>query len=221
VLFDLDGTLIDLRAAYLRAHQLAARDVLAVELEEARILELMATGVPIRTHMALLDELAAEALVESFVAHYRREREGLARPFPGMTGLLRDLRNRGFRVAVVTSKLREDTIAELAATALDESVELVVAFEDTEQHKPAAAPHLEALRRLGATDGVGVGDLPGDVLSARRAGLAAIGVTWGYGTETALREAGAMHVCETAVELARELDRRLSSRPTAGHVAER
>ena len=209
VFFDLDGTLVDLRSVYIRAHQLAAREVLALELEEARIVELMATGSPIRSHMARLDEPAADVLVESFVAHYRREREGLARVFPGMGGLLRRLRSRGIPVAVVTSKLREDTLAELAATGLDESVEVVIAFEDTEEHKPAPAPHLEALRQLGASGGVGVGDLPGDVLSARAAGLSALAVAWGYGDPAALRDAGAERVCETALELGTALERAL------------
>jgi pyrophosphatase PpaX len=176
--------------------------VLAVELEEARVLELMATGAPIRAHMAGLDEAAADVLVESFIVHYRREREGLARPFPGMTALLGRLRGRGVPIAVVTSKLREDTLAELAATRLDECVDVVVAFEDTDEHKPAAAPQLEALRRLGADGGVGVGDLPSDVVSARSAGLTALGVSWGYGAPMALLEAGAEQVCDTADELA-------------------
>jgi pyrophosphatase PpaX len=183
--------------------------VLTLELEEARVVELMATGLPIRAHMAHLDESAADILVESFVAHYRREREGLAQPFPGMRDLLRDLREHGVGVAVVTSKLREDSVAELAATGLDESVELVVAFEDTDEHKPAATPHLEALRRLGADGGVGVGDLPNDVLSARAAGLGALAVSWGYGEPEALRKAGAECVCDTAEELAQALQRRV------------
>ena len=209
MLFDLDGTLVDLRAVYLHAHQLAAREVLALELEEARILELMATGSPIRAHMARLDETSADVLVEVFVRHYREAREGLARAFPGIERLLRRLRSQGTSVGVVTSKLREDTVAELAATGLDENVDVVVAFEDTDEHKPSAAPQLEALRRLGAAGGVGVGDLPSDVVSAREAGLAALGVAWGYGDTAALRQAGAECVCETVHELGEALEDRL------------
>jgi pyrophosphatase PpaX len=209
VLFDLDGTLVDLREVYVHAHRLAAREVLALELEEARILELMATGSPIRAHMARLDEAAADLLVEVFVKHYREKREGLARAFPRMGRLLRDLRGRGIAVGVVSSKLREDAVAELAATGLDEVVDVVVAFEDTNEHKPAAAPQLEALRRLGAAGGVGVGDLPNDVISARAAGLAALGVSWGYGDPAALRQAGAERVCHTVEEVAEALAERL------------
>jgi pyrophosphatase PpaX len=185
--------------------------VLSLELEEARILELMATGRPIRAHMAHLDETAADLLVEVFVERYRQEREGLARAFPGITPLLRHLRDRDVPVAVVTSKLREDTLAELEATGLDESVEVVIAFEDTQEHKPAAGPQLAALRRLGACGGVGVGDLPSDVVSARGAGLSSLAVAWGYGEAAALLEAGAERVCETAGQLTGALEERLAA----------
>jgi pyrophosphatase PpaX len=189
---------------------LAAREVLALELEESRVLELMATGSPIRTHMALLDEAAADLLVEVFVARYRQEREGLARAFPGVPRLLQHLRNRGVPVAVVTSQLREDAVTELAATGLDRWIELVIAFEDTDEHKPAAAPQFAALRSLGVDEGIGIGDLPSDIESALAAGLRAVAVAWGYGNVAALRAAGAERVCATPADLIEALEQRLA-----------
>jgi hypothetical protein len=90
------------------------------------------------------------------------------------------------------------TLRALLEAGLVECVDVVVAFEDTDEHKPAARPQREALRHLRARAGVGVGDLPSDVASARAAGLAAIGVSWGYGTRGALLEAGAERVCDSA-----------------------
>ena len=177
-----------------------------MELEEARILALMATGKPIRAHMAALDETAGDRLVDVFVERYREVRQGAARPFPGVTRLLRRLRARGMPIAVVTSKLREDAVAELASTGLDRLVDTVIAFEDTDEHKPDAAPHLAALRRLGARGGVGVGDLPTDIQSAQAAGLRTLGVAWGYSSANVLLAAGADRVCKTAAELADALD---------------
>jgi phosphoglycolate phosphatase-like HAD superfamily hydrolase len=70
---------------------------------------------------------------------------------------------------VVTSTLKQDALAELRATGLSEYIEVVVAFEDTDEHKPAATPQREALRRLSANAVVSVGDLPSDIASARAA----------------------------------------------------
>lgn len=210
VAFDLDGTLVDLRAVYVRAHQLTAREVLGIELEEERVLQLMSGGLPIRAHMAALDEGAADKLVEVFVERYRGVREGLAQAFPGIAQLVTGLRESGFEIAVVTSKLREDALAELLATELDRSVDVLVAFEDTTEHKPDAAPFLEAIRRLGTRSGIAVGDLPTDVAAARAAGLEAIGVSWGYGTSESLLDAGALCVYETVAELELGLRRMLA-----------
>ena len=171
----------------------------------------MATGSPIRAHMAHLDETAADLLVEAFIACYRRDREALARAFPGIRPLLEQLRACGVPVAVVTSKLREDCLAELAATGLDELIQLVIAFEDTTADKPAPAPQLAALRALGVDNGIGVGDLPTDVASARAAGLRALAVGWGYGDSPTLRAAGAERVCATAAELTEAIIEYLAS----------
>lgn len=205
VTFDLDGTLVDLRSVYVRAHQIAVREVLDRDIHEAQVLRLMETGAPIRTHMALLDEAAADLLVDAFVVSYRLERAGLVRTFPGVPQLVARIRDAGVPVAVVTSKLRMDALAELEASGLLEAVDAVVAFEDTESHKPGPAPHVAALRAVDASAGVGVGDLPSDVASARAAGLVAIGVCWGYGSGSALLAAGATRACETAEELEVEL----------------
>jgi pyrophosphatase PpaX len=209
VTFDLDGTLVDLRSVYVRANQVAALEVLGRELEETRVLELMETGMPIRAHMALLDEPYADRLVDVFAEHYRRERDALVQPFPGMPELLGRLRQAGVGVAVVTSKLRSDALAELAATGFLGTVDAVVAFEDTNIHKPDAAPQLSALRAVGASGGVGVGDLPTDIESACAAGLAAVGVSWGYGRTQSLLDAGAACVCDAAEQLESELRERL------------
>lgn len=210
VSFDLDGTLVDLRAVYVVAHQFAARKVLRRELDEAQVLQLMQTGMPIKAHMALLDQAVADQLVEVFVDRYRIEREGLVQPFPGMLELVRALRGDGVPIAVVTSKLRDDALVELSATGLLDEIDVLVGFEDTEAHKPAPTPHLAALEAVGAADGVGVGDLPTDIVSARAAGLAAVAVSWGYGSRVALLEAGAECICDNAAELEREVRARLA-----------
>jgi pyrophosphatase PpaX len=208
IVFDLDGTLIDQRALYVRANQLAAAEVLAIELSEQRVLEMLATGMPLREHMALVDEGSADRLVEAFVRHYRLEREELVRPFPGVPELLESLRASGNAIAIVTSKLRDDAVAELLVARIDSQIDVLIAFEDTEEHKPHPGPILTALESLNVGTGIGVGDLPTDVVSAKAAGLQAIGVSWGFGTPETLLSAGAECVCDTVAALAIELEYR-------------
>lgn len=122
-----------------------------------------------------------------------------------MVRLLEDLRASGDPIAIVTSKLRDDARAELLVTGIDRLVDVLITFEDTAEHKPHPAPVLGALTALGATLGVGVGDLPTDIFSAKAAGLDAVGVSWGYGTTESLLRAGASRVCDTLPALATQL----------------
>jgi len=146
-----------------------------------------------------------------FVRHYRHERASLVRAFPGMSGLLTTLRSQRYPIAVVTSKLREEARADLADTAMDGLIDVLIGFEDSTEHKPHPGPVIQALDSLRATLGVVVGDLPTDIQAARAAGLSAIGVSWGYGSVESLLDAGADCVCDSAHGLGLELDRLVSA----------
>jgi pyrophosphatase PpaX len=208
IAFDLDGTVLDTRAAFVRAHLLAVRDVTGARLDETRILGLMKSGVPLRERMTRIDPTAAVELTNAFLARYRRER-GRVVPFRGIPSLLGRLSRQGVRLAIVSSKLREDVLIELAATSLDRYVDAVVAYEDTTEHKPSPAPHVEAMRLVEADWGIGVGDVATDIVSIRAAGLAAVGVSWGFGDAESLLGSGASSVCGSVRELGRALDERL------------
>jgi pyrophosphatase PpaX len=109
-----------------------------------------------------------------------------------MLELIPRLRAEGRRLGLVTAK-RHRTVA-LALDrfpVLEEELEVVVAHEDTERHKPDPDPVLLALERLEATpeEAAYVGDSPFDVRAAKAAGVAAIAVTWG-GIHSADRLAG-------------------------------
>jgi hypothetical protein len=129
------------------------------------------------------------------------------------------------RGSSATVRGRDRTLAPLLAPKpgqqtgskrLKSYVDVLVAFEDTDEYKPSAAPQLEAMRLVGATDGLGVGDLPTDIAAFRAAGFPAIAVTWGYGVPEALVEAGADCVCADAAELEHEVMTRLSVHPGGG-----
>ena len=65
--------------------------------------------------------------------------------------------------------------------ALRDCFDVVVAYEDTERHKPDPEPVLAALEKLQATpaEAAYVGDSPFDVRAAKAAGVFAVAVGWG------------------------------------------
>ncbi len=82
-------------------------------------------------------------------------------------------------MAVVTNKPEGFTRVILERLDLARYFPVVIGGDTLAVRKPDPAPVLEALRRLGAEEGVLVGDAPADVGAARAAGIWMIGVDWG------------------------------------------
>ena len=103
-----------------------------------------------------------------------------------------------YRLAVVTTRGRDNTEAFLAQYGIQGLFETVVTRESTWRLKPHPAPVRYAAQQLGLPAGrcVMVGDTTVDVKSGRRASAWTVGVLCGFGERQELERAGAHVILE-------------------------
>jgi len=214
VIFDCDGTLVDSQHAIVAAMTEAFQAESLVVPEREQIVGVV--GLSLTTAVACLvpegtDDGRIERLAEAYKASFAalRRRPGHSEPlFPGVRETLARLAAReGVLLGIATGKSRRGVDAVLEREGWS-NLFATVQTADTHPSKPHPSMIWAAMRETAAdADGaVMIGDTTFDVEMARGAGIAAIGVTWGYHPESALKAAGAHHVTSSCAELERALD---------------
>jgi phosphoglycolate phosphatase len=207
ILFDLDGTLTDPFEGITRCHQHALERMGVLPIPTQRELARY-IGPPLRrSYATLLDASATPEDIERAVVFFRERFSTIGifenLVYPGVEAMLAELVARGHRLFVATSKPREYAARILGHFGLSASFTAVYGAEPDGRldDKADLLAHLLEERRLDRTATVMVGDREHDVFAAKRNGLRAIGVTWGYGSSEELIAAGADRLCASPAEL--------------------
>src|SRR5688500_9778877 len=145
VLFDLDGTLIDSIELIERSyrHAMGRHGARAFDRDEW----LAGLGRPLRWQFEQWSSDPDEVL--RMIATYREyndaHHDAMVRAYPGALEAVRDLRGRGLRLGVVTSKLQAGAQRGLASAGFGGLFEVVIGADDVREPKPAAEPALLGL----------------------------------------------------------------------------
>ena len=185
VLLDLDQTIIDSRASIIESFRHAFRTKLGREISLAEIDRVY--GRPLERQMAeLASPEQADELIRAFRDHLTTL-DHLIGLFPDWTEVLTELRRRGYRLAIVTSKAKSAAERHLKLHDLRKLVDAVVTADDTTRHKPDPTPFYLAARSLGveAASCLVVGDSPWDIMAGNRAGMETALAKWGMFDPTA------------------------------------
>jgi phosphoglycolate phosphatase len=193
VVFDLDGTLIDSKRDLANAVNAMLEHFGRAKLAAETVYRFVGNGAPVLVRRALGGEPgeqeAAEAL-QYFYAYYREHMLDHTVAYPGVREALESLREAGTRMAVLTNKpvrFSEDIVRGLG---LDRYFFRVYGGNSFEHKKPHPVGIETLLKESGETKDRAwmVGDSAVDVKTARHAGIAAAGVTYGFQPETLVEE---------------------------------
>jgi phosphoglycolate phosphatase len=187
VLFDLDGTLIhslpDLVAAVNRLLASERRG----PLEDRAVMAMVGDGAGTLVTRAFMASGGmpgpdVEPYLQRFLADYEPRSAENTIPWPGVIETLAELKAAGLALAVCTNKPSRATAEILAALDLERWFDLVVGADDAPAIKPDPAHVTCILDRLGVPAGaaVMVGDSVNDILSAQRAGVKSVALSFGY-----------------------------------------
>lgn len=183
-LFDADGTLLDTKGAILSAYCEMGR-VLGERMPDEGVIA-GTIGLPLYKQLRVFfgedrDEgfydKAGRVYGDVLMSNYSET----LRLFPGVAEGLAALRERGKRLAVVTSRRLLSLEMFLETTGIDGYFDLLVTPESTRSHKPDPEPALFAAEGLGVGVGesVFVGDAVFDIMCGKGAGMDAVLVSWG------------------------------------------
>ena len=183
IIFDLDGTIANTLPLCIEAFRKSIEPLANRKLSDE---EIIATFGPSEegTIMALAP-LHYDAGIKGYLQHYQQLHTMCPDPFDGMRELLLRLKSNSCRLAMVTGKGKYSTIISL------EAFNLVDVFEIIETGAPQGPRKAEGIMAVLESWGVEdkskilyVGDAPGDIIAARKAGIPIAAVTWASTTNS-------------------------------------
>jgi pyrophosphatase PpaX len=216
ILFDLDGTLIDTTDLIVQCFHFSWNTVCSFNHSREALIKTF--GMPLRDAMYQLltsgepksDTIGVfsdQHIIENLLSAYRSfnlsNHDSLAQPFQGACEVLKELRRRGYLIAVVTSKSREVGLRGLRLCSLDDLLDAAIFLEDTSFHKPRPEPIMAALEILGtpSTSATYVGDSRHDIIAGHAAGVKTVAALWGPSPRSELEGERPNFIAESITDL--------------------
>ncbi|HCL03116.1 MAG TPA: HAD family hydrolase [Lachnoclostridium phytofermentans] len=200
VIFDLDGTLLntleDLQSsvnATLSTYGYPERS-----LEEVR--QFVGNGVARLMELAVPEQLDSEKskeVLDNFKLHYAKNCNNKTKPYDGILTLLSDLKNQGYRLAIVSNKF-DAAVKDLNQLYFSNFIEIAIGQREGVRKKPYPDTVNIALKELGscAEEALYIGDSEVDIETAKNASLRMISVDWGFRKREELIQNGAKIIVE-------------------------
>ena len=211
VIFDLDGTLLntigDLAAGC--DEMLRQRGLPTHSFED--YCSFVGNGIMRLVERALPEELRTPEYVAAarcdFVNYYIDHIDLHTHPYEGIVELVEELAAQGCRLAIASNKFQAGTDKLIKKFFPTIDFVMVCGNREGVPLKPDTALVDLILDAAGVEREhcVMVGDSAVDILTAERAGIHSVGVSWGFRSREELQEAGAEYIADSVEELRRIL----------------
>ena len=190
-IFDLDGTLInsalDLALAVNYMLETLGHDTF----QEETIHGWVGNGALTLVKRALsgdrtvddsLDDVSVQKALTIFLDYYEKNLCNATVPYPHVITTLKNLKEKGYTLAIVTNKPFAFVAPILKTLEMDGLFKIILGGDSLDEKKPHHMPLLHVCKTLGiqVEDSVMIGDSKNDILAANACNMDSVGVTYGY-----------------------------------------
>ena len=206
IIFDLDGTLIDSvpDIADCLNDTLICFNFPVVTIDKVKTI--IGNGAKKLIIDAIDQELPNEK-IEELLAYYNEIYTSSSSPkttvFDGMINVLKVLKEKGYKLAVLTNKPQATTEKVCSIYLKEIGFDIIYGQMVGRAKKPDKTSTLEIIQKfnLSKENIIFVGDGDADYLTAKNAGVKSVSVLWGYRTKEQLYSLGAKNFVNTPSEL--------------------
>ncbi len=195
IVFDMDGTVLNtLEDLTVSMNYVLDRfNMPGHRLEEYRLF--FGNGVKEALRLSLPEGASADIIDEMMVVfkeHYDAHCLDRTRPYDGIVDVMRQLKEKGYRLAIVSNKI-DSAVKELNDRFFADYVDTALGEKTGINRKPAPDMVYAALKEMGSTkeESIYIGDSEVDLMTARNSELPCISVLWGFRDKKYLIEQGA------------------------------
>ncbi|RHW38918.1 pyrophosphatase PpaX [Neobacillus notoginsengisoli] len=178
VLFDLDGTLIDTNDLIINSFLHTLNRYYPNQYTREDVLPFL--GPTLAETFGKLNPENIEEMIQIYRTYNIANHDMLVKEFTGVFETVRTLKESGYKLGIVTTKMHDVVLKGLKLSNLEQFFDVIVALDHVKNPKPDPEPVLLALEQLGSKPetAIMVGDNYHDILGGRNAGTKTAAVAW-------------------------------------------
>ena len=201
VLFDLDGTLINTNELIIASFLHTLDHYFPKQYNREGVIQFI--GPSLHDSFGRVNPEKVDEMIEMYRTFNHENHDELVEEYDTVFETVKQLHEKGYKLAVVTTKRSETAKMGLKLTGLDQFFDVIVGIDDVDKVKPDPEPLLKALDALNSSPekAIMVGDSQYDILGGKNTGTKTAGVAWTIKGREFLANYGPDVMLETMADL--------------------
>lgn len=213
LIFDLDGTLLNTLGDLHACFNYAIKYYGYPERTLDEIKSFVGNGIKKAIQRALPYDVEDEKLnniIELFKKYYQEHMYDLTYPYDGILTLLKELKDKGYKIAVVSNKY-DYAVKELCEKYFKNYIDIAIGEGNGVRKKPNSDGIIQAIKVVNSDKNstIYIGDSEVDIQTAKNIDIPCISVLWGFKDKDFLERHGAKVFAQTPNDIIKIIEKNL------------